>query len=180
MFYNYEIKSNGNEEILYLYLNMSYEFSNELGIINNDKDITRRTKNFIKNNNIKYNGSKVYLVVNDIIVKTINLNNNSVDIEILNDKLFYSNDLYLVTLKMEDDSFIEITLREYLLGCIANNIVPNLHIEVLKSLCVLFRTYAYKQMTDKKFINVSNAFVQYKDISYYKLLWLQDYEKILI
>ena len=30
MHYNYEIRSNGYEEILYLYLTMKYEFSKEL------------------------------------------------------------------------------------------------------------------------------------------------------
>ena len=46
----YEIKNNGKENILYLYLNMAYEFSRELVLDVNHDEITRRTKNFIKNN----------------------------------------------------------------------------------------------------------------------------------
>ena len=38
MFYRYEIKNNGKEEILYLYLTMSYEFSKELGLKADDKE----------------------------------------------------------------------------------------------------------------------------------------------
>ena len=51
MFYNYEIKNNGFEDILYLYLSMKYEFSKEL-IGNDFKDLSRRTKNFINANKI--------------------------------------------------------------------------------------------------------------------------------
>lgn len=179
MFYRYEIKNNGNENVLYLYLTMSYEFSRELSNKSSDKDITRRAKNFIKNNGIQYNGTKVYLVVDDIIVKSIDITPNKEDIEILNESLYYSNKDFLVTLKLEDDSFIEISMKEYLEGAIANNMVPNLNIEVLKAMAVLFRTYAYKQMSEKKFINIHNSYVMYKHISYYKLLWYNDYDKNL-
>ena len=74
MFYRYEIKNNGKENILYLYLNMAYEFSRELVLDVNHDEITRRTKNFIKNNNINYDGDKVYLVIDGIVVKTIDIN----------------------------------------------------------------------------------------------------------
>lgn len=179
MFYRYEIKNNGKEDILYLYLTMSYEFSKELGANSSDKEIARRAKNFIKNNGITYNGSKVYLVVDDIVVKSIDIKPSKDDIEVLSNNLYYSNDLFLVTLKLDDDSFIEITLRDYLLGAVANNMVPHLNIEVLKAMTVLFRTYAFKEMNEKKFINIRNSFVLYKPISYYKLVWLADYDKNL-
>ena len=52
MFYNYEIRNNNSEEILYLYLNMKYEFSNEFSL-EDDIDLARRSKNFIQNNNIE-------------------------------------------------------------------------------------------------------------------------------
>lgn len=179
MFYRYEIKNNGSEDILYLYLTMSYEFSKDLNNSSSNKEISRRANNFIKNNNINYNGTKVYLVVNDIVVKSIDIKNNKEDIELLNDKLFYSNDEYLVTLKLIDDSFVEITLREYLLGCLACNIIPDLSNEVLKAMTLLFRTYAFREMTEKKFINLSNSMVSYKNISYYKLNWIDNYDKII-
>lgn len=56
MFYRYEIKDVGNEDVLYLYLTMAYEFSKELGINASDDDIKRRTRNFVKNNNIDFKG----------------------------------------------------------------------------------------------------------------------------
>ena len=54
MFYKYEIKSNGEEDVLYLYLSLNYEFSRELILNSLDEDLTRRTINFIRNNKINY------------------------------------------------------------------------------------------------------------------------------
>ena len=59
MFYKYEIKNNGLHDILYLYLSMSFEFSRELVLNSSDEDLCRRTKNFIRNNNIDYNGNNL-------------------------------------------------------------------------------------------------------------------------
>lgn len=66
MKYDYEIINNN----LYLYLDYKYEFGIELS---NYKDLDRRSRNFIKKNNIPFQGSKVFLIINGIIVKTINL-----------------------------------------------------------------------------------------------------------
>ena len=51
MFYRYEV--NKNKDTLFLYLTMNYEFSKELGLNSSDNELKRRTKNFIKNNNIR-------------------------------------------------------------------------------------------------------------------------------
>ena len=74
MFYRYEIKNNGKEDILYLYLTMTYEFSKEL----DGNKIEERTKKFIKNNSIDFNGNKIYLVVDGIIIKTFDINKDYV------------------------------------------------------------------------------------------------------
>ena len=51
MFYKYEIKNNGTEDVLYLYLSINYEFSRELVLNSKDDDLARRARNFIRNNN---------------------------------------------------------------------------------------------------------------------------------
>jgi len=179
MFYKYEIKNNGTEDILYLYLTMSYEFSKELGYNTNDSDMTRRTKNFIENKGINFNGSKVYLVIDDIIVKALDIGKDQPNIELLKDALYYSNDHYLVKLKLENGAMIEITLREFLLGTLSSIIVPNLEKETLKAICVLYRTYAFKEMQENGFISSTNQFMIYKPISYYKLSWITNYDDIV-
>ena len=46
MFYHYEIVSNKNEEILYLYLTYQYEFAKDF--LENDQELGRRANNFIQ------------------------------------------------------------------------------------------------------------------------------------
>ncbi len=178
MFYKYEVRNNGNEDILYLFLTMNYEFSKELGANSSDKELTRRTKNFIKNNNINFNGNRIYLVIDGIVVKSLDIASKKMDVEILKEELYYSNDHYMVNLKLENSSFIEISLNDYLLGTLAAVYDNNIELETLKAICVLFRTYAYKQMSEKKYIDSNNSFINYRPISYYKLSWINNFSEV--
>ena len=58
MIYRHEIINNN----LYLYLDLKEEYSNELSIL---------SKDYLSNNNINYTGDKVYLIINNILVKVI-------------------------------------------------------------------------------------------------------------
>ncbi len=178
MFYKYEIRNNGNEDILYLYLTMNYEFSKEIGFNSSDKEITRRTKNFVKNNGINYNGSKVYLVIDGIVVRSLDISNNKPDIEILKEDLYYSNEQYMVTIRLENEASIEISLKEYLVGCLAGIYYKGIELETLKALAVLYRTYAFKEMSEKRVLMSFNDFVNYRPLAYYKLSWFSDYDDI--
>lgn len=179
MFYKYEIKNNGTEDVLYLYLSINYEFSRELVLNSKDDDLARRARNFIKNNNINYTGKKVYLVIDGIVVKTLDISLESNPIEILKDSLYYSNEHFLVSIKLQDNSMVELPLKEYLLGVLATNSIVGIDIEVIKALCILYRTYAFYKMSTDKFIDAFNDFALYKPISYFKLVWTVDYDKIL-
>lgn len=179
MFYKYEIKNNGNEDVLYLYLSLAYEFSRELVLNSKDQELSRRARNFIKNNNIDYSGRKVYLVIDGIVVKTLDIAEKSNPIEILKDSLYYSNEHFLVTIKLHDDSVIELPLKEYLLGVLATNTIPGLDVEVIKAICILYRTYAFYKMSTEKVIDAYNDIAVYKPISYYKLVWTTDYDKMV-
>ena len=151
MFYQYEIKDN----ILYLYLSMKYEFSKEL--IRSDNNLEQRTINFIHSNKIPFKGNKVYLIVDGITVKSINITNNKNTI--IDNK--YSNNSFMISLK-DNNTFYEISLKEYLLGVLLSFYKENLHEEVLKALSILFRTYAYKEMQENGFLLVNNHFINYK------------------
>lgn len=178
MFYRYEIKNNGVENILYLYLTMNYEFSKELGSASSDSELKRRTNNFIKNNGINFDGDKVYLVIDDIIVKAFQIPKEQ-EIDTISNKKSYDDYDYMVTLKMDDNSIVEITLWEFLLGTLATNMIPNLPIEVLKAMAILYRTYAFKQMAEYQVISSVNEFFVYKPIAYYKIAFAPDYDKIV-
>ena len=178
MFYKYEIRNNGIEDVLYLYLTMNYEFSKELGHSASNNEMTRRTKNFIKNNGIDYKGNKVYLVIDGIVVKSLDIRKDDKEIEVLKEELFYSNDYYFVTIKLDNDVTIEVTLKEYLLGVLASIYIPGLQLEVLKSLAILYRSYAYKEMCEKRIIMAFNEFCTYRPISYYKLSWINNFDDV--
>lgn len=177
MFYKYEIKNNGTEDVLYLYLSLTYEFSRELALESSDKELTRRTRNFIRNHGINYQGTKVYLVIDGIVVKSLDISEESNPIEILKESLYYSNEYYLVTVRMPDEAVIELPLKEYLLGVLATNVEPICHSEVLKAISILYRTYVFNKMSNDKEISAFNDFVIYKPISYYKLVWTTEYEE---
>lgn len=178
MFYRYEIKNNGVEDVLYLYLTMNYEFSKELGSSSDDKDLLRRTNNFIKSNGIQFDGGKVYLVIDGVIVKAFELPKEEHIDKKINKNVF--DDLeYMVTLQLEDNSVIEISLKEFLLGALATNMTPDLPIEVLKAMAILYRTYAFKQMANYQVVSVVDDFLVYKPIDYYKIAFAPDYDKIV-
>ena len=175
MFYRYEIRNNGKENILYLYLTMTYEFSKELDSEKDNKKITERCQNFIKNNSINFDGNKIYLVIDGIIIKSININEN-INRKIVETNTSYSNDEYYVNIKFNNDKIIKITLKEYLLGVIATNSINNLELTTLKALCLIYRTYAYKEMKKNNYIEAINEFQIYKPISYYKVIWINNYQ----
>lgn len=178
MFYRYEIKNNGVEDVLYLYLTMNYEFSKELSSNSDDKELRRRTNNFIKNNGIQFNGKKIYLVIDGVIVKAFEISQDE-HIDMMENKNVFDDLEYMVTLQLEDHSVIEISLKEFLLGALATNMVPDLPIEVLKAMAILYRTYAFKQMTNYQVVPAVNDFFVYKPIDYYKIAFAPDYDKIV-
>ena len=170
MFYQYEIRNN----CLYLYITMKYEFSNELSF-NDDYDLGRRCKNFIQTNNINFKGNKVYLVVDGIIVKSLDISN--VPNNIINSNI-YSSDNFLVNIKLDDGSLCEITLREYLINILMYVHTYMFEKDVLKCICILYNTYVYKEMKDNNYIDINNTFIKYYPNNYYKELY-DDYSDIM-
>ena len=144
MFYKYEIINKNNEDILYLYIDMKYEFSNEF--INNDSELSRRTINFINSNKINFKGKKVYLIVNGIVVKSVDISKAISNHYILTN--CYSVDSFMINIELDDKSRCEIPLRSYLLSILFNNYNYDINIEVYKCLSILFTTYAYKTMKE--------------------------------
>lgn len=176
MFYRYEIKNNGNENILYLYLTMTYEFSKNLENESNNKSIMDKTKEFINNNSIDFTGNKVCLVVDGIIIKTYDINKEYV-IKNISKNSKYSNDNFTVKIRYSKNKYEQMTLRKYLQGVIATNKIKDLELTTLKVICILYRTYAYKAMKEHNYIDAINQYQIYKPISYYKIFWLDKYQE---
>lgn len=174
MIYRYEIRNNGTEDILYLYLNLNSEFSKEIGNLNDDNNLSNISKNFIANNDIKFKGKKVFLIIDGIVVKALDISKVAINYQ---SNPSFSNEHFLINIKLDDNSFLELSLRRYLLGILANVYNSNYELETLKCIAILYRTYAYKMMKENNFIS-NSSFFKYDDITSYKLKWLNDYKEI--
>lgn len=64
----YEIVKDGNEEILIIYLNYKYEFSKDFINFENDNNLKEKIKK------IKFNGSKVIIMVGTLVLGTLFIN----------------------------------------------------------------------------------------------------------
>lgn len=74
MIYNYEIKEKNNEEILYLYLDLTDEFA-KLNWKEKSQKLEDMIQKFIKENKIAFAGKTVAVVASGIVIGTILLNN---------------------------------------------------------------------------------------------------------
>lgn len=123
MFYNYKILEVNNEEILYLYINSMYEFSNELNNKNKLKSIMNKITKYIKDMNIKFYGKKVMLVVNGLIIGSIILITNDfghLNKNIENEYIGYNETMNLDKNDNIDVIDIDKDIRTYLKDEIAN------------------------------------------------------------
>ena len=172
MFYKYDIQTIDGNEVLYLYLTMKYEFSRELNF-NDEEKLCNLSNHFIQMNHIPFHGNMVYFVVDGMIVKKVNIQ----DKNYLNDST-YSPNYFMVHLRLEDHSLCEITLKEYLLGVLFSYYSQDLGDEVLKAICILYNTYAFKCMKSDKEILSNNSFCIYKNINEYKNIY-KNYDAIV-
>ncbi len=175
MIYRYEIVNNGIEDILYLYLNnMNNEFSSELTANHNYNNLESITRDIINNNNIKFNGKKVFLIINGIVVKTIDISLSQGNFK---SNQNYSNDHYIIKLDIDTNKHINISLHQYLILVLGNYYNDEITDETLKCICILYRTYAYKEMFEKKYVSL-RAYFNYKSINDYKKEWGNKYNYI--
>lgn len=186
MFYRH-VKLNVNgEEVLYLYLTNAYEFDQDLRNRNDNQsktNISNRILNYLKNRAITFNGNKIYLVVDDIIVGSLTLKDIPHYQEIVKDyipsyqkiKKDDKKDSTLIILELDDGSVKTMDMRSYLLSVLASTILPTFHLEAIKAQAIICRTYAIKKMVEDHKIKERNSNQVYHSMSYYKLIWGKDY-----
>ncbi|MDD6878768.1 MAG: hypothetical protein PUD59_00855 [bacterium] len=73
MFYKSVVLTFENKQYLYLYIDFNFEVSKDLFLKNGNISLTNKIKNYISKNNINFNGSIVYLVVDNYVIGKINL-----------------------------------------------------------------------------------------------------------
>lgn len=191
MFYRHVVVLDNNQEILYLYANNTYEFSNDLKNNKNHDNIYRKVINYIENNNIKFDGKKVFLVVNNMIVASITLktldlssgknysiidylNNMEENIEILDVNDYPS--IKLIDLNRSNGIIERMKLEDYIFGIVGGEMPGVFNIETMKAQAVIARTYALKQLKNNKSIRDYNETQIFRDHHYLKLLWGDNYD----
>lgn len=156
MLESYKIARTNNEEVLYLYLNVNYEFGEDL----TDTALEMKAKNYLITHNIEFNGNKVIFIVNGINTKMITINKN----------ISYLND-YLITLNNNE----KISLKEMLLSLLFSNINIDLKEETLKALTVLYRDEIIYNL-DNNILDLRKLSLSYHNYNYYKVTYPETYK----
>lgn len=71
MITKYEIKTINNEEVLYLYMDYSYEFANDLGNIKKQFSLIDQIKNYLKKMKLHFKGKYIVLMISGIATLTL-------------------------------------------------------------------------------------------------------------
>lgn len=126
MIQDYEIRKEQKEEVLYLYFNWNNEFA-KLKKDTKEKTLHKIIQDFIKNNKIKFQGTKVAIVVGGLLMTTITLNNPLPKKENTMDHLSQ----YAISLNINAKEITPLPLKEEK-PVIENIVVPNKVLEVEK------------------------------------------------
>lgn len=156
MLESYKIAKSGNEEILYLYLNVNYEFGEDL----EEDDLEKKARNYLVTHDINFNGNKIVFIVNGISTKIITIENN---------KTYLNN--YLITLNTKE----KMTLKEILLSLLFSNINISLREETLKALTVLYRGEIIYNL-NSNFLDINKLSLSYHNYNYYKVTYPETYK----
>lgn len=155
MFYHYEIKNINGEEVLLLYMTLKYEFSHEFNF-QDDQYMENISSDFIKMNHIPYHGNTIYVVVDGVILKKVNIKKRDY---VLDPR--YMVDRYTLNLKNNEGKTYSVLLKDYLLSILLSMYSPSFGDEVLKSICILYNTYCFYRMAHYHYINDDTSFAHY-------------------
>ena len=156
MLEKYRIIKNNNEEILYLFLNVNYEFANEF---TND-NLKKKASSYLKSYDIDFKGNKVVFVINGITTKSIDLN----------DYEFFSNNKKVI---LSNNDIL--TIKELLLSLLFTNISITLRKETLKAICVLYRGEIIRNLFNDK-LNLEKISLSYHNYNYFKLTYPETFK----
>ncbi len=188
MFYKYLATDLNGKKVLYLYLDQSYEISNDLYIVRENERLIDKARNYLDNLGISYKGHEIYLVVNNIIVGKLELNRLFGKPKYLEYVRFgkdYRVDFLdsdrvpaykLIDVKRSSGIVEELKFYEYLFGVVAREMPFINHPECLKAQAVIARTYLLKCLKSGKRIQEVNQYQLYFDQQYLRRLWKENYD----
>ncbi len=199
MIYNYQILNSNNQDILYLYLNEMEEFSQDLDNKVKPQKIFEKINNYIQQMGIIFNGEKIVLIENGLVIGTLNINNSSNDnnkkiinyqehiilnaskeepIKSLSQKVIKHDGAIVsnfVKMKDKNEHVIFVDLNNYIINELVKIIPPTYADEAIKSLAVIIRTKILKDLYENKYLNGDTFQPIYK----FKKIWKENYTTYL-
>lgn len=177
MFNKYLVTNSNNNQVLFLYVNDSFEFSNDRFTNLKINNIYDKVKRFINDSNINFNGDRVNFIKNGITLGYIDLSDYDFNynryIEVIDP--YYDNKL--VTFSKSLDIINDLKLEEYIIGVVSCEMPALFNEEALKAQAVIARTYAIKRLSRNLPINNLNETQIYRDKNYLKEIWQDNYNK---
>lgn len=203
MFYRHSVLEVDGKEVLYLYLNSTYEFAQDFYGNDRQRSIYERVTNYIRNRGIQFAGDKVYLVVNGIIVSSLTIQpfirdgKQDVDqmiplykyVEIIQDLAPKDIKIEVLNTSREPEvkagKFISLTrssgilerflLEDYAFGIVSSEMPLYFEKEARKARAVLARTYALRKEEDKQPILEKNSTQILSNRENLESLWKEHY-----
>ena len=158
MLEKYKIVKEHNEDVLYLYYNMNYEFSLEL----DQGKLEEKAKNWLLNQQLEFQGNKVVIVVDGIVSKVMMI-----------DTPKSGSDQESVTL--ENGQMM--AMEDILLSLLFTNIKLELPLETLKAIVVLYRSEVLKMKEENQKVMQFNSHFSFISHAYYKLSYPHTYRR---
>jgi len=158
MLEKYKIVKEHNEDVLYLYYNMNYEFSSEF----DQQKLEEKTNEWLLNQQLDFQGNKIVIVVDGIVGKVMTMDNlkNGSDQEVI-----------------ELENGQTMSMSDVLLSLLFTNVKLELPIEVLKAIVVLYRSELLKiKEENQKLMQFHNHFSFVSHV-YYKLSYPHTYRR---
>lgn len=180
MFSKYMIvTTNSGNEVLYLYLNNFEEFSKDLegDYYKDNTSLYRKINNYLRNMGIDFKGKQISIVLNGIVIATIDMNDYNEITDEFVEILDTSSNRYKLIMPSYSISIIEkLKLEDYILGVVSREMPAIFHDEALKAQAVIARTYAIKRLRKGLKIGDYNSNKVFRDWNYLKKLWGNNYD----
>lgn len=182
MFYKYMMVNSNGKDVLYLYLNNQQEFSKDLFYVNHEPvGLYKRVFHYIQNMGIPFHGSKVNIVVNDIVVSSIDLSNYDEKKDSLVEIIGVEdgNSSKLIDLKGSNKVIEQMKIDSYIFGIVARELPSVFHDEALKAQAIIARTYVMKRLQNHLPLKNLDKIGVYQDKRYLKDIWGKNYHNYI-